>query len=221
MSRVYFWPRSTVGKKILIAVTGCLLFLFLFVHLVGNLQIFVGEEAINHYTELLHTLPEALWIFRAVLLACIGAHVLASIQVTWGNWVARPVKYAHPNKDATTTYAARTMIWSGPIIAAFVIYHLLHLTTGTVTLGYEHDGHNVYGNLIAGFQVWYVSVGYLVALCLVCLHLWHGIWSWTQTLGLSHPRWNSLRSKLATGISIFMAVGFLSIPLAVLTGIVD
>ena len=221
MSRIFFWPTSTVGKKILIAVTGCILFCFLFVHLVGNLQIFLGEEAVNRYSALLHTIPELLWVARFVLLACIAAHIVASIQVTWENWNARPIRYVHRAADAATTYAARTMIWSGPIVAAFIVYHILHLTTGTVTIGYDHDVHDVYGNLIAGFQVWYVSVGYLVALCMVCFHLWHGIWSWTQTLGLSHPKWNELRSKLATGVSIFMAVGFLIIPLAVLTGIVD
>ena len=164
-----FW-QTTVGKKAIMAVTGFILFGFLCGHLLGNLQIFLPPEKINHYAALLKSLPALLWGTRITLLVSIALHIWSSFELWLLQRSARPIGYVR-KVNLHSTYASRTMLWSGPIIAAFVIFHLLHFTFGVVHPGGAFDEHNVYNNVVTGFQYWPVSLFYIVAMILLCYHL--------------------------------------------------
>ena len=206
---------STVGKKYAMAVTGVILFLFVVLHMLGNLQVFLGRDALNGYARLLRVEPALLWTARLVLLAAVTVHVVAAVQLTLRNWAARPVGYAKQQYLATG-YAARTMVWSGPIIAAFVVYHLLHLSIGTMHPDFV-DG-DVYHNVVVGFSVWYVTTFYMLAQVLLGLHLYHGLFSLFQSLGASHPSYDRWRQPLALAAAAVIVLGSCSIPAAVLVG---
>jgi len=209
--------RSTLGKKFVMAVTGGILFAFVLLHMVGNLQVFLGREQLNSYARLLRVEPLLLWAARLVLLACVGVHIVAAVQLTLHDWSMRPVGYAR-RRYRSATYAARTMVWSGPIIAAFVIYHLLHFTFGTLHPSFVAD--DVYHNVVAGFSVWYVSAFYVLAQLLLGLHLYHGMWSLFQTLGVSHASHDAMRRTFASAVAFLIVAGNCSIPVAVLAGLV-
>ena len=231
MQRAATLLGSSVGRKVVMAVSGLIFFGFVTVHMIGNLQIFIprGPDgyAINHYAVFLHTFLHGggIWIFRFTMLASVVLHIWAATMLTIENWKARPIGYRQ-TRNVETTYASRTMIWSGPILALFVIYHILHFTLGAVqntTFGLA-DGRfvegDVYHNVVAGFQIPMVSVFYIVAMLALGLHMYHGIWSMLQTLGLSHPRWNRLRFAFSTGMTLLVVIGNISIPLAIMTGLV-
>lgn len=211
---------TSIGKKVVVAVTGLILFLYVFVHMLGNLQIYWGPELINQYAAFLHSaraLP-LLWTVRVVLIVSFVLHIVTTLQLWWENRKARPVKYA-VRRYIEVDYASRTMIWSGPIIGLFVLYHLLHLTTHTVQpVPVVKD--NLYATMVAGFRVWYVSAVYIVAVVALAFHFYHGLWSWFQTLGLAHPKYNRLRRWLATCLAFAVAIGDVSIPVAALTGLI-
>jgi len=206
---------STVGKKAVMAVSGCILFLFVVAHLVGNLQIYEGPEKLNNYSRLLHSMPALLWGARVTLLVMVALHIWSSIQLAIRNNAARPVGYVK-KKAAGSAYASRTMYWSGPIILAFVIYHLLDFTFGTVNPSYREG--NVYGNILASFQVPLISGFYILAMVLLCLHLYHGLWSMLQSLGLPSTRHTPAFKKAAAVIAILIAAGNISIPVSVMVG---
>jgi succinate dehydrogenase cytochrome b subunit len=208
---------STTGKKAVMAVSGCILFLFVVGHLIGNLQIYEGPDALNRYAVLLRTEPPLLWAVRVVLLAMVLLHIWSSVQLAARNISARPAGYIK-RKATGSSYASRTMYWSGPIILAFVIYHLLDFTFGKVNPHFEPG--NVYGNVVASFQVIPVAAFYIVAMLLLCLHLYHGLWSMFQSLGIAHPRWTPLLRRGAAVVAILIAAGNISIPVAVLAGLV-
>ncbi len=223
-SRALRFYDATIGKKAVMAVTGFILFGFVVGHLVGNLQIFAGPEKVNHYAKFLHSLPGPLWGARIVLLLSVILHVWSSFELWLLQRAARPVAYkkkANPN----SSYASRTMLWSGPIIGAFVIYHLLHFTFGTVLPGglarLPNGDVDVYQNLITGFSQPLVSLFYIVAVSLLGVHLYHGLWSMFQSLGISHPRYTPRFKQFAAVASWLITVGNISIPLAVLAGIVN
>jgi len=197
------------------AVSGCILFLFVLGHLIGNLQIYEGPERLNQYAVLLRIEPPLLWTVRVVLLAMVLLHIWSAVQLAARNVTARPVGY-QKKKATGSSYASRTMYWSGPIILAFVIYHLLDFTFGKVNPHYEPG--NVYGNVVASFQVIPVAVFYIIAMLLLCLHLYHGLWSMFQSLGIAHPRYTPLLRKGAAVVATLIAVGNISIPVAVLSG---
>ena len=227
--------RSAVGKKAVMAVTGIILFGFIVMHLIGNLKIFeagqfdvyrggaykpmryldaygyflrhVGEPFVPAYT--------LLWIFRIVLLVAVVLHIWAAWQVTRMSQAARPREYVSRPK-IHTTYASRTMRWGGVIILLFVIYHLLHFTTGTVHPDFQEG--NVYHNVVTGFSVWYVSLFYIVAQVALGFHLYHGLWSMFQSLGWNHPRFNRWRNGFAHAFAWIITLGNISFPLAVLIG---
>jgi succinate dehydrogenase / fumarate reductase cytochrome b subunit len=155
-------------------------------------------------------------VTRGVLLAAVIAHIWAAWSLTRTNWSARPVPYKVVTPDAST-YASRTMRWSGPILLLFIVYHLLHFTIGTVHPAFV-DG-DVYRNVIVGFSVWPVTLFYVIAMLALGLHLRHGAWSMLQTLGASHPKWDGLRNAAATVFTVIVVLGFLSVPLAVLAGV--
>ena len=211
--------RSTIGQKVVMAVTGVILVGFLFAHMLGNLQMFLPDaEAINHYGRFLREALHGggLWIARGVLLTSVLLHIAASWSLSRTSLKARPVPYKAVAHDAST-YASRTMRWSGPIVLLFVVYHLLHFTIGSVHPAFVEG--DVYRNVIVGFSRWPVSLFYIVAMLALGLHLRHGVWSMLQTLGASHPRWDGTRNAIATALTVVVILGFLSVPLAVLAGV--
>jgi succinate dehydrogenase / fumarate reductase cytochrome b subunit len=211
-----FW-QTTVGKKAIMAVTGIVLFGFVIGHLLGNLQIFQGPEKLNHYAVTLRSLGPLLWGTRIALLLAVILHIWSSAQLWMLHREARPVKYVK-KVNINSTYASRTMYWSGPIILAFVIYHLLNFTFGSVHPGGPFIEGSVYNNAVTSFQLWPVSVFYIIAMLLLCMHLYHGLWSMFQSLGFSHPVYTPWIQTLAKIFAILIAIGYISIPVAVLAG---
>jgi succinate dehydrogenase / fumarate reductase cytochrome b subunit len=211
--------RSSIGRKVVMATTGVILVLFVIAHMVGNLQVYVGPEAMNDYAAWLrHVLHGAgLWIARAILLAAVLLHVWAATSLTLSSRRARSVGYRE-RKWREATYASRTMRWGGVIILLFVIYHILHMTTGTVHQSFIEG--DVYHNFVAGFRVAPVSLFYIFAMLALGLHLKHGVWSMFQTLGVSHPRYIRAAHVLAWIVALVVMIGNISFPLAVLAGIV-
>jgi succinate dehydrogenase / fumarate reductase, cytochrome b subunit len=221
---VVLWG-TMVGKKVVMAVTGLVLVGFVIAHMLGNIKIFLGAEAIDAYAVFLRTMGEPLfpysmllWVVRIVLLVCVALHITAAVQLTRMNWVARPQGY-DTKRSIATTYAARTIRWSGVILALFIIYHLLHLTAGAVGFRPGVFQHlSVSHNVVAGFSVWYVALFYIVAMACLCLHLDHGIWSMLQTLGWNNARTTRALQALSRGLALVVFAGFISVPVAVLAG---
>ena len=217
LARLQRLLTTTIGLKIVMAVTGVGLCLFVLGHMIGNLQVFQGSGPLNDYAKLLRKEPALLWSARLGLLAAVGLHIYASIVLSRKNLASRAVGYrlvAHRE----SSYASRSMMLTGPLVLAFIIFHILHLTTGTVHPDY-HDG-DVYANLVSGLKVVWVSAFYLLAMGALAFHLWHGVWSLFQTLGASQPRYRSFGRRFATGFTLLVVLGFAAIPLAVLAGIV-
>jgi len=217
MSQAVGFLSSTLGKKILMAVTGIILFGFVVGHMLGNLQIYLGEERLNHYAELLQANKPFLWTFRSVMLFCVGVHILAAVQVWLRNRAARPVKY-RVFRPPAVDYAARTMVWSGPILALFITYHLLDFTVGTTNPNFVRG--EVFQNVVASFSNPLIAIFYMAANLLLAFHLYHGLWSLFQTFGWDHARFGWVRRALAVVFSVLIGAGNISIPLAVLTGVV-
>jgi succinate dehydrogenase cytochrome b subunit len=219
MTRAVSFFGSTIGRKVVMALSGIVLFGFVLAHMAGNLQVYLGPHALNEYSVALHEVLHGagLWIARAVLLAAVGLHIWAAASLTVAERAARPQGYRTVH-HRESTYASRTMVWSGPILLLFIVYHLLHLTLGTVH-GSFIEG-DVYHNVVAGFSVWPVSAFYILAMLALGLHLRHGVWSMLQTLGLSHPRWNGLRAAFSNVFALVVVVGNISMPVAVLAGLI-
>jgi succinate dehydrogenase / fumarate reductase, cytochrome b subunit len=221
--------RSAIGRKAVMAITGVILFGWIFAHMAGNLKLFFGAEALNHYAEWLRDLggpifphESALWITRILLLVAVVFHIHSAYMLTVMNRNARPTDYAD-REFVKGSYAARTMRWGGVIILLFIIYHLLHLTTGDVHHDFRrlpNDGADVYHNVVSGFQVWWVSAVYIVANLALGLHLYHGLWSMFSSLGLTNPRFEQLRRTFATVFAVVITAANISFPLSVLTGFV-
>lgn len=224
LNRTLRFYQATIGKKIIVAVTGVILFGFVVGHMVGNLQVFAGPEAMNAYGAFLHGKAGILWAVRLTLLAAVVLHIVYSVQLALQAKQARPVGYRKWTK-VKSSYASRTMIWSGPIIGAFIVYHLLHFTVGAVHPSFQMTGgmHSIplpYENIVAGFQVPVVSIAYIIAMGLLMIHLQHGIWSMFQTVGLNRPSFTPKIKAFATLFSTLLFIGYSSIPVAVMLGIV-
>jgi len=207
------------------AITGMILFGYVLGHMIGNLQIFSPDpDQINRYAAFLHSSANIapLWAIRSILFAAVVLHIVAAIQLTKLKSDARPVGYIK-KKDVPASYAARTMIWSGPIIAAFVIFHVLHLTVGAVMplreVGVGQP--DVRYNVISGFQNPAVSLFYILAMALLCIHLYHGLWSMLQSLGWVSARRSEAIKKGAAGFAILVCLGFAAVPIAVMAGLVS
>jgi succinate dehydrogenase / fumarate reductase cytochrome b subunit len=214
MTRFVTFYRTSVGKKVVMAVSGAMLSLFLVVHLVGNLLIFAGPEAMNGYSAFLKKVPEILWPARIALALALILHIIASAQVTWTNWRARPIRYA-VKRNIETDAAARTMIYGGPLIFAYALYHLLMFTFLTTGPGYSHE--NVYQNVVLSFRVPAISIVYIVAMGILGFHLYHGVWSMFQTLGAEAK---SARRWLPWCVAIVITGGFILIPVFVMAGLI-
>src|SRR5262245_12437682 len=218
MTRALTFYGTSIGKKVVMAITGLILVGFVIGHMLGNLQVFVSANQMNEYAAMLKANAELLWGVRMVLLGAVMLHIVAAVQLTRMSQRGRPEGY-HYKDVIQADYAARTMRWSGPIIAVFVLYHLLHFTTGTVHP--QFAVHDVYRNVILGFRAWPVSVFYIMAMLALAFHLWHGIWSMFQTLGLINPRSDKMIQRLAAIATLAIVIGFISIPMAVLTGFIS
>jgi succinate dehydrogenase / fumarate reductase cytochrome b subunit len=210
--------QASIGKKAVMAVTAIVLFGYVVGHLAGNLQVYLGADQMDRYAAFLHSMPALLWSVRLFLLVCVILHITASIQLTRLKQEARPVGYVKKTPIGSSS-ASRSMIWSGAMIAAFVIYHLLDLTVGAANTDQYQDLH-AYENLVYSFRRVPVSAFYIVAMVLLGMHLHHGIWSMFQTLGFSHPRYTPIVKRASAWVAMLITAGFISIPIAVLTGLV-
>lgn len=229
---VQIYLGSTVGQKILIAITGSSLVLFVVFHLIGNLKIFNGPDAINHYAHFLkHDLGVLIWLARGGLLGAFLVHVLLAILLKTKSAAARPVAYQY-QKSAQATVQSKTMIWTGLVVLAFVLFHLAHYTFAAVheaknaagqSVNYlqmtDKEGrHHVYNMMIAGFSTSWISVIYVVGQLILFVHLAHGIQSVFQTLGLVGKRFTPAVKLLGYGISAALLIGNLAIVVAVWSG---
>jgi len=216
---------SSVGKKTVMAVSGLIMLLYLVVHMLGNLKIFFGSDEFNHYAHWLRTLGEpflhyewALWIIRVVLVIAVVAHGTAAYQLSRRDISARPSGYVH--KKARASYATRTMRWGGIILGLFIVWHILDLTTGTVHPDGFQAGHP-YQNVIDTFSTWYGDTIYILAMLALGLHVRHGFWSAAQTLGAGSRSRDRALKTVANTLALVLTVGFLSVPVAVMTGLVS
>lgn len=211
-----FWD-STIGKKIVMAVTGLIGVGFVIGHMLGNLLVFQGAQAFNDYAHFLRSTGGALWAARAVLLVAVILHVIAALQLTRRANAARPVGYAR-REPQVSTLAARSIRWGGVLLLVFIVYHILHLTLGTVHPEFLEG--DVYRNVLVAFRNPFVVAFYVLAMAALALHLYHGAWSSMRTLGAYRPDVHPLRRRLPVLIAIVVAVGFAITPLAVLFGVV-
>jgi succinate dehydrogenase / fumarate reductase cytochrome b subunit len=205
------------------ALTGVVMFGYLIGHVTGNMLIFKGPAAINAYSKFLHDSKGLLWGTRLLLLVSVGIHIWATIRFLKLRNDARPVAYAMKEPHGTT-FAARTMYWSGPVIALFIVYHILHLTTGTVHPSFHADDQthqvDVYRNLVDGFNSPIASGLYIAAMLAIAFHLSHGLWSMLQTIGVNRPNWECALRSIAVVFAVVICGGFIAVPVAVLLGFV-
>lgn len=212
-----FWA-STIGKKVVMGVTGLVLVTFVVGHMAGNLQMFLGADVMNGYAAFLKSSMELLWLARIGLIVAVVLHIVSAYQLTMLNRAARPVEYSK-KEAAVATLASRTMRIGGFVLLFFIFYHLGHFTTGDFHPAFSHTG--VYGNVIIGFSSPWVVAFYVTAMAFLGLHLFHGVWSAFRTLGLAKPSAMPLHRKLALAVAIITWAGFTVIPVAVLLGILS
>lgn len=228
MNRLASLYRNTIGKKIIVAVTGVTMLGFLFGHVSGNLKAFLpdteaGSPDIDAYASFLRQLGEpllphgaALWFVRFVLLVALGFHVSCVIQLARRNRVARPVSYGK-RRYVQSTLAARWMMFSGLLLLAFFVFHILHFTTGDIAPESFEEGA-VYANLYRAFSSWPFVLFYIASMALVGFHLYHGLWSLFQTLGFDSPDRNRGLRRIAMFLAVVLFIGFASVPLAFWSG---
>ena len=214
-----FW-ESSIGKKIVVALTGLFLTLFLAGHLTGNLLIFVGADAFDAYAEFLHHMLHGvgIWLFRASMLVAIGLHVVATVQLTRENRAARQQYECKATVQASRS--SRIMIWSGLTVLAFIVFHILHLTVRIDPVLAEAAKVSPHAMAVLGFQSWLVVLFYLIAMTLLCSHLSHGVGSIFQTLGFRTKKTGRTIDLLSKAYALVIWLGFISIPLAIAFGLV-
>ena len=223
MNSISSYLSSSIGRKWIVALTGLGLFGFVVGHLIGNLQVFLGREPLNRYALFLQSLGELLWVIRLGLLTMVVAHIVFTIKLRMENRAARPVGYAVTNRRAAT-FPARMMTLSGLMVLCFIIFHLLHFTAHKSGPSFAHmtdamGRHDVYRMMITGFKNPWASGFYIVAVGLLAMHLNHGIGSLFQTLGLNSAKVRPLWEKGGVALSWLIFLGYASIPVAVLTGV--
>jgi succinate dehydrogenase / fumarate reductase cytochrome b subunit len=208
---------SHVGKKALMAATGIVLFAFVLGHMIGNLQAFEGAAKLNRYAEFLRVEPPLLWTVRIVLLVAVLVHAIAGVQLWLARRESRPVAYRQ-YQPSVSSPASRTMIWSGFLILGFVVYHLLDLTFGVANPSFREG--DVYHNLVASLGRAAAGVFYVLAVAGLGVHLWHGLWSMFQSLGVSNRAYTPGIKRFAVAFAVILGIGFAAIPLAVLFGVI-
>lgn len=207
--------RSTIGKKVIMALTGIIGIGFVLLHVSLNLLAYGGPSAVNGADAFLKSTGGWLWLARAILLMAVVLHIMTAYQLSRISLASRPVSYLQW-EPVGSNLASRTMRWTGVLLALFIALHVLHLATGTLHPHFVQD--NVYHNVVTAFRVWYVSTVYIFAMCLLALHLYHGTWSMFQSLGFDHPKYAGWIRPAATCVTIIVVLGFISIPVAVLLG---
>ncbi|MBK5290027.1 MAG: succinate dehydrogenase cytochrome b subunit [Acidimicrobiia bacterium] len=219
-----FW-RSAVGKKWVMAVTGIMLLGFVLAHMVGNLKIYLGARHLDEYAEWLRTFGEPalprtvfLWIMRVGLIGAFVLHIVSAAQLTRMNHRARPTKYQSPRDYVAADFASRTMRWTGVIVGLYLIFHLMDLTWGNANPDFVRG--DTYANVIHSFQRVPVAIVYMLANLALAFHIFHGAWSMFQSLGINNPKWNRARRTFAIGFATIIAIGNISFPLMVVTGVV-
>ena len=210
--------RYSTGKKIVMALTGLIGVGYVIGHMLGNLQAFRGPSKLNAYASFLRSTGVLLWAVRVMLLGAVLLHSLAAYQLARLSLKGRGVGY-YRWQPVASTYASRTMRWTGPTLGLFILFHVLHLTTGTVHPDFQQG--NVYANVVTAFRVWYVSAFYIIAMLALGLHLYHGVWSMFQSLGINHPQYNRLIRGVAIFFTVIVVSGFIAIPVGVIIGIVS
>ncbi len=210
--------KSSLGKKVVMAVTGVILFGFVIMHMLGNLQVFLGQDALNNYALKLQKMPYLLWPARAFLLTALITHIVVAVWLTAENRRARPVAYT-VKETVQASYASRTMMMSGVIVFVFIVYHLLHFTFGVThpELFHRLDArgrYDVYTLVVSSYHNVWVASAYVLAMVPLCLHLSHGLSSLFQSLGLKHTRFQPALGWFAKGMALIIFIGNSSIPMA-------
>jgi succinate dehydrogenase / fumarate reductase cytochrome b subunit len=218
VSRLWLLWDSSVGKKLIMAVTGLIWAAYLITHVLANLLVFQGPAKINAYSAFLHGTGGALWAARLVLIAALVLHVTAAVQLAARSQEARPTGYVAGRKPQVSTFASRSIRWGGALILVFLVYHILHFTVGTTHPNFVAG--DPYHNVASGFHNPLVVGFYLVAMAAVGLHLYHGVWSSGRSLGLSPPSPRPLRRTVALVLALLVWLGFTIIPIAVYAGVV-
>ena len=217
--------RSSLGKKYVMAITGIMLMGFVFIHMVGNLKMFLGPAEFDHYAEFLRELlvpilprTVTLWLLRLGLIPAFILHIHSAYGLTKINHAARPVKYESKRDYIAANFASRTMRWTGVIFGLFLIWHLFDLSwTGT---GYSFHRGAAYENVTASLHRIPVGILYIVANLCLGVHLFHGAWSLFQSMGWNNPRFNAWRRNFAAGFAALIVIGNVAMPVAILFGIV-
>ncbi len=231
---LFGYLRSSIISKVVMAITGAILVLYVIVHTAGNMLIFFGRDTLNSYSEFLHSLGPILWIIRAILIISAVLHIITSIKLKFENWGAKPTKYAVKNY-LKAKLSSRTMIWTGIMIFAFILYHLLHFTFRVTNPQHYYpefyqpnnaissillERFDVYKMVILGFKNPLISIVYIVGVILVGFHLDHAIQSMFQTLGYNQKTYFNSIQKGSTTLAIIIVLCLISIPISVLLGIV-
>lgn len=219
--------RSALGKKYAMALSGIFLVLWVVAHTVGNMKLYLGEEETNKYSEWLRegflapALPETvgLWLVRGLLIGAFVVHIHAAYALTVVNRRARPVAYQTKRDYVAANFAARTMRWTGVIVALFVVYHLFDLTWGWANPGGRFDDE-AYGNVVQSLSQWWVAIWYIAANIALAFHVYHGTWSLFQSMGWNKPTFNPWRKHAAVATALFIGVGNVSFPIFVLAGVI-
>jgi len=216
MQRALTLYSTTIGKKVAMALSGVILLGFTVAHLAGNMNVYLGQEALDGYAAKLREYPGLLWTARLALLFAVSVHIISAAMLFAKKRQARPVPYAK-KRDIASDYAAQTMYWSGPILLFYILFHLAHMTFGVTVHLYEWTD-SVYLNMIHGFQHWQIILPYVLGVLALGTHLFHGIFSMFQSVGASHPKYDHLRRDLAVGLATLLTLGNLSFPVAVQLG---
>lgn len=222
---MFHFLKSSLGKKYIMALSGLALMGFAVAHLLGNLQMFIGAEAVNSYAQKLHDLGPLLWVARIGLLVFFAAHLITAFQLKKGNKSARPVGYKNMATVQAST-ASRLMIASGALIFFYIIYHLLHFTLHIFdpsfnTLIDAQGRKDVYAMVVQGFSNPCVALAYMAAMVALGLHLFHGSASVFQSLGLSCQKMRTNLERAGAAIAILLSLGYISIPVGVWMGIIQ
>ena len=221
MQKVLTLYDTSIGKKAVLALTGLVLFGFVIGHCLGNLQVYLGALPFNRYASALKSMGALLWAVRLGLALIFIVHIFVAFQLWRQKRRARTHRYRVKPPEIASTYASKTMFWTGPLLLLFVLYHVAHFTyPGLAFADYSHSTHNVYGNVVNGFRVPWVSSLYIASQMVLGVHLYHGAWSLLQSVGISNPLRNDRWRSGAQAIAMAVVVANITIPLAVVFGVI-